>query len=168
MQRGSNTHEIFPILKEKDAFVMKLKNNGSASLMVDGSVTPVSFTLEDATFTNFGITRFDYALSSTEIISLDGFGSNGALTNGLIFQAGEDEIIVKTNGDLLLLGTDNDTSSSKIESSTIGLINGNYSFIDAFGAMLETNVNSFKVIVQDDLTNNQYFQISVSGVILDD
>lgn len=168
MKRGSNTYEVFPILKEHDAFVIKLKNNGNTSLMVNGSVVPVVFTLEDATFTNFGITRFDYALSSTEIITLDGFGSNGALTNGLIFQAGEDEIIVKTNGDLLLLGTDNDILSSKVESTTVGLINGSYSFIEAFGSMIETNVGSFKVTVQDNLTNNQYFQISVSGVILDD
>lgn len=168
MNKAQGTYRVFPMLKEEDAFYLKIRNNGSSSLLVDGSVTPIEFTLEEATFNKFGITRFDYALSSTETISLDGFGSNGALINGVIFQAGDEEIVINTNGDLLLLGTDNDISSTKIESATIGLINGSYSFLNAYNGMLETNVNDFKVTVQDDLTNNQYFEIAVSGVILDD
>lgn len=168
MNKGSNTYEILPILKERDAFYLKLKSNGDSSLLVDGSITPIEFTLEDATFNKFGITRFDYALSSTEIVSLSGFGSNGALANGLLFQAGDEQIEIKTNGDLFLLGTDNTTSSTRIQEVTVGLINGSYSFINAYGAMLETNVNDFKVTVQDNLSANDFFEISISGVILDD
>lgn len=158
-------------IQSSDIFYSKFKNNGSDDATVDGSVTPVEFTLEDIPDGDFLLKRITFLLGVDAILDLEKFGDITALTNGSVFAINkglpqERSLSNKTNGDIILSASDveiNTVSFAAVESS---ILYGVRDFRDVFeNAPIIINKN-ISITVNDDLTAIKYFKISCHGILL--
>lgn len=149
-------------LNQEEIFYIPFTNNGSANLNVNGSVTPVVFTL-DIPMDKFAITRIDYLISTNDVLDIKKFGSLNALANGLLFEINGTHNF-KTNADVMLFASDSTLDSVKITGTVATIINGNWSPLDVFHHALVADKNNLKLTVRDDLSTLPFLQFAVSGI----
>ena len=150
-------------ISNEDIFYADFKSGGSRNLNVNGSVTPVEFTLEDLTSEKFILTRIDFLISCGTSVDLNLFGSIAALVNGIDF-AINGTVTFKNNGDILLFVTDAGTEVGKIEGVDAAFINGHWDTLKSFQNGLVCVRDNFKITVNDNLSAIDYFRISASGI----
>jgi len=159
LNQQTNTNAI----PNHDIFYTKFKLNGSSSLNVNGT-TPKVFRLEDLTMDNIILNRVDFLMSAGTDIDLTDFGGL-TLTNGVQFNIDGSQLF-KTNGDILLFATDASIYSAKIEGTLTTIINGHWDLVKAFQNGVVCNVEDLTIIVQDNLSSLNFFEVSASGVKL--
>ena len=150
-------------ISNKDIFYSKFKLNGSPFLNIDGT-TPKIFTLEDLTMDNIILNRVDFLMSAGTDIDLTNFGGL-TLTNGVQFNIDGSQLF-KTNGDILLFATDASIHSAKVEGTLTTIINGHWDLVKAFQNGVVCNVEDLTVIIQDNLSTLNFFEISATGIKL--
>lgn len=165
MRIGNGKHNN-QVIRNHDIFYAKFKHNGNPNLNVNGSVTPIEFTLEDLPVDNFLLTRVDYLIVIDSIIDVSKFGNRTALSNGLVFEIDGSQVF-KNNADVMLFASDSTIDSAKITGTTASIINGNWSPLDVFQHAIISKKSDLKIIVRDDLTLIPHLEFGVSGIKLD-
>lgn len=153
------------LIRNSDIFYRTFTNNGSKFLNVDGSVTPIRFTLEGLVEDNFILNRIDYIISTDSAIDISSFGNVATLTNGVLFNI-DGQQVFKTNGDMLMFGTDNSIHSAKVEGVTTSIINGSWDLSQAFQNGVICKKEDLYIEIRDDLSSLSLFEISASGIKL--
>lgn len=154
-------------IRNDDIFYVKFMKDGSSNMSVDGSTTSVRFTLETLPVDNFILKRIDFLIATDEAIDITKFGNVPTLANGVIFNI-DGQQVIKSNGDMLLVGSDTSIHSVKIQSDTVSILNGNWDMIQTFGNGIVCTKEGLYFEIQDDLSGMDYFQISASGIKLGD
>jgi len=161
------------IIGTDSTFYTKFKNLGSESMAVNGSVTPVVFTLEDIPMSDFLlIQRVTFVISTSDIIDLEEFGALPNLANGIQFIANGDtpeeiaEAVINNNGDVILISSRTTVESAKITGITSTIIEGSWDFTEVYGNSIKVRNNDMKIIINDDLSTMTYFKVSCHGLIL--
>lgn len=153
------------LIRNKDIFYRKFKNNGSANLMVNGSVTPVIFDLKsELTNEQVVLTNIDFTISCGVAVDLTKFaGLSISLTNGVLLNVDGSQTF-KTNGDIMLFASDATPSSGKVEGIEAGFINGHWDLLKTFGNGVICNLDDLYISIRDDLSTVKFFQVSASGI----
>lgn len=159
LNQQTNTNAI----PNHDIFYTKFKLNGSSALNVNGT-TPKVFRLEDLTMDNIILNRVDFLISAGTDIDLTNFGGL-TLTNGVQFNIDGSQLF-KTNGDIMLFASDASIYSAKVEGTLTTIINGHWDLVKAFQNGVVCNVEDLTVIIQDNLSSLNFFEVSASGVKL--
>lgn len=165
MASSNEAHTQIKQMRNHDIFYYKFMNNGSSSLAVDGSSTPVMFKLEDIPVTDFILNKIDFLISTDDSIDITNFGDVPSLTNGILFNI-DGQQILRSNGDVLLLGTDTSIHSVKIQGSTTSIINGHWNLVETFQNGVVCNKVDLYIEIRDDLTSLDFFEVSASGIKL--
>lgn len=152
-------------IRSEDIFYRKFTNNGSANLAVDGSVTPVIFSLENLEMDRFILTRLEYLISVNSSLDVEEFGDISELVNGVEVSIGK-SVPFKNNADILLFGADNSIIATKISGTTVSIINGHWNANGAYQNGLHSIKDNIFVKIQDDLSNIKYFEMAVFGIKL--
>lgn len=154
-------------ISNQEIFFRNFKNNGSRNMNVNGSVTPVEFNLmEDLTVEKIILTRIDFIVSCGSAINLSNFASlSNPLTNGVYFAIDGNQVF-KNNGDIMLFATDAGTEAGKVQSVDTSFINGHWDLLKTYNNGVICNLNDLKIIIRDNLSTINYFQVSASGIKL--
>lgn len=158
-------------IKSDDGFYAKFKNNGSEDIGVNGSSTPVTFTLEDLPADQkILLQSVSFLVGADENLDLGNFGDvNGPLANGVLFEAGDASAIIKDNGDIFLISSSQFTQTVGLL-APFTLISGRWDFTDTFGEngpMIMT-ADSLKITIRDNLSGISYFKVACHGILLED
>ena len=153
-----------------------LENGGSADANVDGSTTSVDFTIESSLNRNLWVTsvRFLFEDRSLEMNTNDfrRFGTataaNTALTNGLLFQAEQGGESVNLFADPVVYMGDFFTYADEYLNliNSVGTQEDFLSFDLDFEkpvVLAEGGSDSLRLVIQDDLTAIDKFQVLVRG-----
>lgn len=159
LNQQTNTNAI----PNHDIFYTKFKLNGSSALNINGTTLKV-FRLEDLTMDNIILNRVDFLISAGTDIDLTNFGGL-TLTNGVQFNIDGSQLF-KTNGDIMLFASDASIYSAKIEGTLTTIINGHWDLVKAFQNGVVCNVEDLTIIIQDNLSSLNFFEVSASGVKL--
>ena len=159
LNQQTNTNAI----PNHDIFYTKFKLNGSSALNVNGT-TPKVFRLEDLTMDNIILNRVDFLISAGTDIDLTNFGGL-TLANGVQFNIDGSQLF-KTNGDIMLFASDASIYSAKVEGALTTIINGHWDLVKAFQNGVVCNVEDLTIIIQDNLSSLNFFEVSASGVKL--
>lgn len=148
------------------------ESGGSSDLNVDGSITPVTFSASPPTGKKWFIHSISLIIEDASINFTRFGGIPGGLTNGIEFRVKEGGLIertlgtFKTNGDLHIFTTD-----IRIDSAATDLLTLQANVKETSGTTFELqNVNSeiFKLIVNDDLTTINRFNVLIRGFEVDE
>lgn len=159
LNQQTNTNAI----PNHDIFYSKFKLNGSSALNINGT-TPKVFRLEDLTMDNIILNRVDFLISAGTDIDLTNFGGL-TLANGVQFNIDGSQSF-KTSGDIMLFASDASIYSAKVEGTLTTIINGHWDLVKAFQNGLVCNVEDLTIIIQDNLSSLNFFEVSASGVKL--
>jgi hypothetical protein len=151
-----------------------LKNAGSQSMAVDGSVTPVDFDIDFTGISSIEVVRANiYVESGGFISSYTDFMSLSPLVNGIglsISISGTvfTDISIKSNTDLLnLFRTDQELRRRNTDQG-IGMKNtiiGSF-ILPTRGAVLRSASDFFRVTINDDLTDLDNIFMTLEGNVL--
>jgi len=162
-------------VQANDSFYLKFKNNSSDILSVDGSISPVEFTLEDLPLTDLLLERVTFLIGANDLMDLSEFGNIPALVKGVEFQANPGTPAIngsanlKTNGDTMLISSNVAAQAVKINGITKSLIYGTWDFTETYNGNAPIILDKdLKIIIQDDLSGMDYFRVSCHGIILHD
>jgi len=154
------------VIGNENIFYRHFTNAGEESLAVDGSITPVKYTLENLTDADkFILTRIDFLISVGDIVDINQFGNLTRLTNGLLFNV-DGSRNLQTNGDLMLFLTDATIDSVKVEGLTQSIINGHWDVDKAFFNGLVCEKDKLYFEVRDNLSTISYIKATASGLKL--
>lgn len=153
-------------IRNDQIFYAKFKSGGSSSLAVDGSVTPVVFTLEDIPYENFILLQIDYVLSVGDVLDITKFANLVALTNGLLFNF-DGAVPFKNNADLLLFAGKSSIDSVKITGVVTTILNGAWNVKEIFDNGLISSKSNLSITVQDAMQTIPYMEFSAYGIKLD-
>ena len=159
----NNVNTDIEAISNDDVFYRKFLNNGDSNMSVDGSVTPIKFTLEDVAEDKFIVSRVDFIISVADVIDVSNFAGLAELTNGVLFNIDGSQVF-KTNGDIMLFASDATFESVKIKGQTSGIINGHWDLLGAFQNGLVCKKDSFYVEIRDDLGDVDYYEMSAVGI----
>jgi hypothetical protein len=144
-----------------------LENGGSSDLNVDGSSTPVDFTLSPPSGKIYHIHKVLIGIEDTSI-NHDKFGGiTGGLTNGILFKVKENgterdliPVALKKNAGFYVVAFD-----VTISSSTTDILVARWDFSDSGTTLkLQDSTSDYlKLTVQDDLTTITQFKVLVQG-----
>ena len=154
-----------------DGFYADFKNNGSTVMAVDGSVTPVVFSLTDLPPKQKIILQsIGFIIGSDEIIDLAKFGNVAELTNGILFESGGNSLSIKTNSDVLLVSSSQTIFTAGEGVNTYSVIKGRWDFTDTFGnnAPIITDVESLKITIRDNIGDVPVFRVSCHGILIEE
>lgn len=158
-------YEAIKQISNQDIFFRSFKHNGSKNLNIDGSVIPIEFNLlSDLTVEKVILNRIDFIISCGSAINLSNFASLAApLTNGVYFVIDGNQIF-KNNGDIMLFATDAGTETGKVQSVDTSFINGHWDLLKTYNNGVVCNVADLKIIIRDNLSAINYFQVTASGI----
>lgn len=151
----------------------------SIDLNVNGSVTPIEFTVSPADLafnTKWDITRMLITINDATAMDDGKFGGVNALTNGIVIRVEnsytKNIFNAKTNGDLASHMYDVQYIDATLGPGGQYALRGRRSFSgqDKNGVVIRLNANTddaFKVVVQDDLTGLTKFHIIIQGHIVE-
>lgn len=162
-------------IQTSDTFYAKFKNGGDDDLTVNGSTTPVIFTLEDLpTPDSFLLQRVTFVIGADALVDLDEFGNISALAEGVLFSANEDsplvavEAVLQTNGDTLLISTNVNMSTVSFAATDKTVIYGTWDFTESYGGNAPIIIGKdLKITIRDNLSGMDYFKVSCHGILLD-
>lgn len=154
------------IIANDSIFYRHFTNNFNESLAVDGSTTPVRYTLENLDDTDdFILTRIDFLISVGDIVDINEFGNLPELANGLLFNV-DGQRNFQSNGDLMLFMTDATIDSVKLEGVAQSIINGHWDVRKAFLNGLVCEKDKLYLEVRDNLSTIDYLKFTASGLKL--
>lgn len=157
-------------IRNEDGFFANFKNNNGTSMSVDGSATNVVFSLTDLPDgQNILLQSIGFIVAADEVLNLDKFGNLTALTNGIVFSCGGNQVIIKDNADIALISSRVATIAYGTGSNTYTAIIGRWDFTDTFGgnAPILTNVNDLKISIPDNLSTIPLFRVSCHGILIE-
>jgi len=149
-----------------------LESGGSSTMNIDGSVTPVTFSAAPPTGKKWFIHSVTLVIEDASINFTRFGGIPGGLTNGIEIRAKEGGLAeatlgtFKTNGDFHVFTTD-----IRIDSAATDFLTVDANIKENTGTTLElANANSeiFKIIVNDDLTALDRFNVLIKGFEVDE
>ena len=149
-----------------DIFVSYFKNTGSIDTAVDGSVTPVEFTLEDLSGVQQAkVELISLLLQAPDPINLNDFGAvTGGLTNGYTLEMKPGlELVGYNHGDFYTQAHEVAVENFGQGGTSRNTINAIFSFKKAFGKGIIIDVPDFKLIVKDNLTTVERLELLVQG-----
>jgi len=153
------------------SFSSFLENVGSSDMRVDGSGTPVTFTTAPPTGKIWYIHTIDVIIEDTGM-NFTKFGGLTALTNGVDFKVKQNGLseaalaTVNRNGDFYIFAND-----AFIESSTTDILVAHIRVQINTGTtmkLIDSNSDSFSVVVNDNLTSLDVFQVLLRGYEVDE
>ena len=156
-------------IRNEDGFFAKFKNNNSASMNVNGSATNVVFSLTDLPDNqNILLQSIGFVVGAGEILDLEKFGGLTALTNGILFTSGQNEVVITTNADVMLISSQTNIITAGTGSNTYSVIVGRWDFTDTLGgnAPIITNSNDLKITIRDNLSDVPFFQVACHGILI--
>lgn len=166
---GSVTQDLSGVNSE-DAFYAKFTSATSESMAVNGSITPVEFSLESLPAGQMiSLQMISFVIGSSDVVKLDQFGNVPSLANGIIFTSGDNSLEVKNNGDVALVATNTFFETTGTGVNSYAALNGVWDFTDSYGngAPILVNADNLKIIIRDDLTAVPFFKVSCHGLLLD-
>lgn len=152
-------------------FIEFLRNSGSRQMNVDGSVTPVDFTVGPGTGKKWYIAEALIAIEDSSI-NFTKFGGRSALTNGILIKVTENgverDIVgepIKRNAGFSFIAYD-----SKISAASTDLMTVRWKISDSgtFIRLLKSTSDIIKITVQDNLTSISEFSASLVGYEVDE
>jgi hypothetical protein len=140
-------------------------------MAVNGSVTPVVFSVTNGNTTPVHVTRATLHLTSSAAMDDSLFGSLTALTRGIVFRkkyldgSYQHYFSAKTNGELGEIAGGDKTYDSKAGPGLNGLtVRITYNGPDKRGVVIELLTGeSIEMLVQDDLTGLDSFSVLMTG-----
>lgn len=124
-------------------------NGGSKDLDVDGSVTPVEFTLAGLPAQDFRLERLSLYIEDGANFTDTDFGAIGALANGLQIMSGSQEVVnFQDNIDLMLFFTNFQQAEFLDTSNQQHVVLR----IDLENPVKIPQADGLKIVVRDDLT----------------
>ncbi len=148
------------------AFRGFVTNGGSSNLNVNGSVTPVEFTITPPVGKTWYIHNISLVLEDNAI-NFTKFGGILALTNGVDFKVKQNGLLeelltnIKNNGEFYTFA-----NQVLLESSAIDILVIQVNIKTNTGTtfkLINSTSDNFKVVINDDLTAINKFQIVVRG-----
>jgi hypothetical protein len=151
-----------------DIFRERVENGGSDDMLVDGSVTPVLFTVGADATKDTSISEVRFVLSANKFnFGEDNFGSQPALTNGVkleVVKGGTPSLLalIQQNEDFLTFYSPGGIffdSAGTNDILGVGIFLGGAVILDA------NTSDEIRVSIQDDLTSTlyKYFTATVFG-----
>lgn len=156
---------------QRPLFIKRLKNGANDSLSVDGSITPVVFTLAPPANQIWRVSRWMISIQDEKGFDVGTFGSNGTLTNGIMPRIKQGSVTndilefgIKSNGDIAsaaydmtlhTFGNTDDTLVAQLSFTKMG------QFIRLDGSVGD----ELQVVVNDDLTSVNKIHILAQGYI---
>lgn len=158
-------------VRGEDVFCHKFKNSGSQEMSVNGSVTPVEFSLSDLPAgQKIIIQSLSFVIGADVELNLNQFGNVAELVNGVIFNCGGGVITIKDNSDIFLISSNWVINTvARLVGLDYTAIIGRWDFTDTFGgnAPVIVNADDFKITVQDDLSGLPLFRVSCHGILVE-
>lgn len=158
-------------IKSDDGFYVKFESSGSDNMKVDGSSTPVLFTLEDLPNEQMILVQsISFLIGADEILDLSKFSDiTLPLTNGILFEAGAANAIIKDNADVFLISSHQVTSTAGEGVNTFTLINGRWDFTDTFGdnGPMLMRKEDLKITIRDNLTTASFFKVACHDILIE-
>ncbi len=157
----------FPGLSQRKFF----EDSGSPDLNVDGSSTPVEFLVTPTAGKIFYIHSISIVIEDNAI-NFTKFGGITALTNGLDFKVTENglsEVIlanIKTNGEFYTFA-----NNVILESASIDILVAHINIKQSTGTSIKLIAGSsdnLKIVINDNLTSINKFQVVVRGYEVDE
>lgn len=159
-------------IKSTDGFYAKFKSAGVENMKVDGSSTPVVFTLEDLPEEQIILVQsISFLIGADEIIDLEKFADITApLVNGILFEAGAANSTIRNNADVFLISSEQVTNTAGEGVNTFTLINGRWDFTDTFGdnGPMLMNKDQLKITIRDNLTSASFFKVACHGILIEE
>lgn len=150
----------------------KVKNSGSSDMDVDGSVTPVEFMAGPGTGKKWYIARMILTIEDESINHIKFGGLAIPLTNGVDIKITEDGVertlaegLIKTNHEFYQLAYD-----VTIKSATTDILAMRWTFTKGgtFLRFKNSTSDKFSIIINDDLSALQAFQVIIQGYEVDE
>ena len=157
----------FPGLSQRKFF----EDSGSPDLNVDGSSTPVEFLVEPTTGKIFYVYSVSIVIEDNAI-NFTKFGGITALTNGLDFKVTENGLSevtltnIKTNGEFYTFA-----NNVILESASIDILVAHINIKQSTGTsikLIDSNSDNLKIVINDDLTSINKFQVVARGYEVDE
>jgi len=148
-----------------------LTYSGSDAMNVDGSSTQVNFTAVPPTGKNMIVYRLILVMEDSSM-SWKKFGGIGALANGVVIYVTEDGVErnivtdpIKTNRDYVWNCYD-----VEIDSATTDVLRMRWTFSRAGTVLVlkDAEGDNFRLAVNDDLTNVDYYKATIQGYEVDE
>jgi len=149
---------------------------GNTNLNVDGSVTPVIFSVSPKNLTDgvsWDITRFIAIIEDNSAMDTSTFGGLSALTNGVVFRSKngitKNIFNVKTNGDFASEAFDVGYDDRAPSGSFGFRVRRTFSGQDKNGVVIKlqsTTNDEFQIIINDDLTGLTHFHVIAQGYVM--
>lgn len=146
---------------------------GSRNLAVDGSETTKVFSLragEPTLAIDAHLTKVTFRLLATEAVSLDKFGDQAALINGIVLRVVNGQTFnifnAKTNGDLanIMPGFQIFSEDNPVQGQNAFTSNMGFTGPDNLGTSVLVSTDSdIELLVQDDLTDLLEFTLIAEG-----
>lgn len=153
-----------------EIFEDTVKNGGSDDLTVDGSATPVEFTIDADIDKDIIINQLIMAGEDGSVKLTNFFSLNSPLTNGIIIEFKSDDVIstlrlIKTTGGLLAFSTGaQDVYTESGSASVLSFRDMDPPIIIRKQGFHESGVDDYvKVIIQDNITNVDDLIFSARG-----
>lgn len=154
-------------IQKEDMFHTAFMNNGSSSMAVDGSVTPVTFSLEELPDGQRLILKsITFLVGASEIIGLAKFGDI-TITSPVVFKIGDREIEILNNADIYLFSSDAQSDIAGQGSNTISVLTGHVNFSVKLSHGIIVNKEDVSITINDDVLDINYLRVSASGILLE-
>ena len=149
-----------------------LRNAGSLNMAVDGSSTPVVFSLDYASFKTLNIFSIEMYLEATgNVKSYDSFWTLPGLATGIEVTASTQQEtfnsrVLQTTRDIFEVFDPPLDIKTKSIDPTKESLRASFSVISGGLVLSENNNNDFTVTINDDLTALDKLSFAVKGIIL--
>ena len=163
-------NDVLNSVQASDTFFLKFENAGNPNLAVNGSVTPVEFTLPLPAGSNFLLQAVSFVVGTTTILDPNNFGNAPSLANGVLFEmGGSPSINFVDNGDILLLSNTTSVESVAFGGTQSGILFGQWDLTESFGGnAMRVYDNALKITIRDNLSGVDYFRVSAHGVFFEE
>ena len=158
----------------RDMFFRFLRSNGSKDMNIDGSVTPVTFSVEHhRAVMDMDIFRVNMVILDAGPAASEFGGIPNGLTNGLLIRVMDsqgnilldflDGLTIRNNSDFgLLAGPD----WPIVTGAGTDAVSVRWTIAKAGDSVVLNKGDRFEVVVQDDLTSLDSFRIQVQGIFV--
>jgi hypothetical protein len=164
----NNTVSEIKVVRNEDTFCKKFIHAGSEAMNVDGSETPVVFSVSDLDpGQRVVLQSISFALGAAATFDLEQFGNVAALANGIELTCGTNTRNIKDNADIFMFSSYYVLqSASPLLGDDYTAIMGRWDLTDTFGgnAPVIDNASDITITINDNLTSLPLFRMSCHGI----